>query len=321
VDWPELLEGRRRPAVMAILNVTPDSFSDGGRYADPERALAHGLRMAEAGADFLDVGGESTRPSGYGMAQPVAEAEEIRRTAPVIERLARRLRVPISIDTRKAAVARAAIEAGASIVNDVSALGFDPQMAPAAAGAGAAVVLMHMRGNDPRTMQDDVRYGDPLRDILESLQEAARRASRAGIGAGRIAVDPGLGFGKSPGHSLYLTARIGAFRSLGYPVVLGASRKAFVRVFSGLPEGVPVSARLAGSLACAAAAVQGGASVVRVHDAAETVAFLDFGRRTGDWDGAAREAGADGTAFERMRRALADAGAPGAPARMPEWGR
>jgi dihydropteroate synthase len=263
---------------MGIVNVTPDSFSDGGQFLAPGPAVEHGLRLASEGAAILDIGGESTRPPRYGAADEVPESEEIRRVVPVIEQLIRKVAIPISIDTRKAAVARAALDAGASIINDVTAMRHDREMAPLAASRGAAVVLMHMRGTDPRTMQRDLHYDDLLGEVRTSLAEAASGALRAGIARDRIAIDPGLGFSKNAGQSLAVLAGIASFRSLGFPLVVGASRKNFVRVFCGAPEGAPPSELLPGSLACAAFAGRGGASIVRAHDVAATAAFLSMSR-------------------------------------------
>jgi len=266
------------PAVMGVLNVTPDSFSDGGLYLDKERAVERGLQMFEEGAAIVDVGGESTRPATYGQAREVSESEEIGRAVPVIEALRKATDRPLSIDTRRAAVAHAALAAGADLVNDVSALRHDPAMIAAVAEAGAGLLLMHMKGADPRTMQDDVAYAHPLADIAAALAEAAERALAAGVPTDRIAVDPGLGFGKSVGGNLLLLRYLSAFRALGFPVAVGASRKAFVRRFSGVSEGASAAERLPGSLAAAGAAAQNGAAIVRVHDVVETVRFLAMRR-------------------------------------------
>ncbi|HEY7369618.1 MAG TPA: dihydropteroate synthase [Thermoanaerobaculia bacterium] len=263
-----------RPAVMGVVNVTPDSFSDGGLYADPARATERALELLEQGADLVDIGGESTRPAGYGPAQEVPAAEEISRVVPVIEAVRAKSDSPISVDTRKASVAREALGAGADIVNDVSGLRYDRELASTAAAAGAAVILMHMRGLDPRTMQNDVAYDHPVADIARELAQATDRAREAGIGPESIAVDPGLGFGKSPEGNLILLRHLAALRSLGLPVAVGASRKAFVRRFSGVGDDASASDRLPGSLAGVAAAVAAGASIVRVHDVEETVRFL-----------------------------------------------
>ena len=304
VDWPSFLAGRALPAVMGIVNVTPDSFSDGGRFLSPDAAVDHAMRLADEGADLLDVGGESTRPPAYGLAEPVDASEEIHRVLPVIERLASAVSLPISVDTRKAVVARAALHAGASIVNDVTALGDDPEMADVVAGAGAAVILMHMRGTDPRTMQDDLSDGDILGEIAESLSAAASRAIFAGVPAPRIAIDPGLGFGKAAEQNLLLVARLSTLRTLGFPVILGASRKGFVARYSGIPTETPPAERLAGSLACVEAARQQGAAVVRVHDVGATVRFLRALQSGEDGSAAASAAGALSEAYARMRDAV-----------------
>lgn len=250
---------------MGILNVTPDSFSDGGRYLGVGAAVARGIAMAEQGADLLDVGGESTRPG----APAVPLEEELARVVPVIGALSRRVRIPISVDTSKAAVAEQAIGAGASIINDVTALRGDPGMARCAAASRAGVILMHMRGT-PRTMQRAPRYGNAVEEIGAFLLEAAARAERSGVDRRRILIDPGLGFGKTLTHNLQLLARLHALVAKGYPVVLGASRKSFIgRVLDAGTED-----RLAGSLACASVAAEAGVHVVRVHDVRETVQLL-----------------------------------------------
>ena len=251
-----------RPRVMGILNVTPDSFSDGGRFLDPAAALAQARAMAEA-ADVLDIGGESTRPG----AAEVAVAEEVARTAPVIAALrAGGVTVPISVDTRKAAVAQAALAAGAGIVNDVAAMGFDPEMASVVAGAGAPVILMHSVGT-PATMQDDPRYEDVLLDVYDFLKARIAEAEVAGIARDRIMVDPGIGFGKTAEHNLALVRRLSLFHALGVPVLLGVSRKRFIGTIGREPL---AERRVAGSLAVALAGVAQGAQVLRVHDVAET---------------------------------------------------
>jgi dihydropteroate synthase len=281
------------PVVMGVINVTPDSFSDGGVHADAGRAAAAALAMLEAGAAIVDVGGESTRPSHYGAAREVPADEEIARVVPVIAAIRSRTDAPVSVDTRKAAVAREALAAGADLVNDVSALRFDPEMAATLAAAGAGAILMHMKGLDPRSMQDDVSYGHPLEDIAGHLEDAASRAVAAGVPAGSVAVDPGLGFGKSPEHNLLLLRHLRAFASLGLPIAVGASRKGFVRRFSGIGEDAPMADRLPGSLAALAAASAGGASILRVHDVPESARFLRFaGAVTRSGPGAARPAGA-----------------------------
>jgi dihydropteroate synthase len=255
----------RAPLVMGILNVTPDSFSDGGVHFDHPKAVHAALQMEADGAAIVDVGGESTRPG----ADAVSEAEELARVVPVIEQIRRRSAVPISIDTRKAAVAEAAIAAGASMINDVSALRHDPAMPTLAARTGVPVVLMHMRG-EPATMQQFARYGDVTGEVLRELGGFIDAALAAGIEREKILIDPGIGFAKELEHNLELLARCGELRALG-PVVIGASRKAFIGRLTGQPGGPP---RMVGSLAAVEAAFRGGAAVVRVHDVRETVDFL-----------------------------------------------
>lgn len=253
---------RSRTAVMGILNVTPDSFSDGGRYADVEAAVARGVEMAGQGAGIVDVGGESTRPG----AAPVSAAEELERVAPVIRELRRRVDVPISIDTYKEEVARGALAAGADMVNDVSALRFDPAMVGLVAREGVPVVLMHMKGR-PRTMQIAPRYRDVVGEVAAFLRERVAFAVGSGVAAERIVVDPGIGFGKDLDHNLTLLRSLGTLASLGRPVLVGLSRKAFL---GRLQETAGRESRLAGSLAGASAAVLAGAHMVRVHDVLET---------------------------------------------------
>jgi len=245
------------PFLMGVVNATPDSFSDGGRFLDAEAAVAHALRLAGEGADLVDVGGESTRPG----AAAVPAEEEIRRVVPVIERLrARGLSIPISIDTSKAAVARAALRAGADLVNDVRALA-DPDLARAVAEAGAPVVLMHMRGT-PADMAERAHYRDVAAEVADELAGSMERAEKAGVSRDRILLDPGIGFAKTAEQSLELLARLGELRALGRPLVVGPSRKSFI----GKVTGAPVEARLPGTLAAVAAVVLAGAEVVRVHD-------------------------------------------------------
>ncbi len=255
-----------RPRVMGILNVTPDSFSDGGRHAGIEAALAHGKAMVAAGADIIDIGGESTRPG----ARAVPPGEEISRIEPVVRALAACCPVPISIDTRKAAVARAALAAGAGMVNDVSALGFDRQLPGVVARSGVPVCLMHARGR-PETMQEDPRYEDVLLDVHDALAARIAAAEAAGIERARLIVDPGIGFGKTLEHNLALLRGIALFHTLGCPILLGASRKRFIGSLSGEP--LPAR-RLPGSLAVALAAIAKGVQIVRVHDVAETRAAV-----------------------------------------------
>lgn len=243
--------------LMGVINVTPDSFSDGGRFLDPEQAVAHGLRLAKEGAGILDVGGESTRPG----ADAVSAEQELARVLPVIEGLRRAdPNVRISIDTSKATVARAALRAGASMVNDVTALA-DPAMASAVLEAGANCCLMHMLGN-PRTMQADPRYDDVVADVRAFLAERLRSAIDAGIPEENILLDPGIGFGKTVDHNLELLARLEEIVSLGRPVVIGTSRKSFL----GRLTGRAVDDRLAGTIATSVMAYERGASVLRVHD-------------------------------------------------------
>ncbi len=263
-----LHDGRviRFPAVMGVVNVTPDSFSDGGLYLQPERAVQHALELEAQGADIIDLGGESTRPVG---AREVPLAEELARVVPVLEGLEGRLRIPLSIDTRKAAVAQAALEAGAAIINDVSALGADPAMAPLAASRRCAVVLMHMRGG-PADHMKYAHYCDVVREVAAFLSARARAALSAGIARSRIILDPGLGFAKQPRDSLRLLSALPRLCALGYPILIGASRKGFVRVTAGAS---PPALEYA-SAAASAIAVVSGAAIVRVHDVAATVAAV-----------------------------------------------
>ncbi len=246
---------------MGVLNVTPDSFSDGGQFLEPWAAVAHGRRLAEEGADMIDVGGESTRPG----AEPVAEAEELRRVLPVIERLSEQIGVPLSIDTSKAAVAREAIARGASFLNDVTALSGDPGMAAVVADSGVDVCLMHMKGR-PRTMQQDPRYEDVVSEVVSFLEQRLELATGSGIAEQRIWLDPGIGFGKSLEHNLELLRRLDEIVALGRPVLVGASRKRFIGALTGRPE----HQRLGGSLAAALIAMERGAAMLRVHDVGAT---------------------------------------------------
>ncbi|MDY6922587.1 MAG: dihydropteroate synthase [Pseudomonadota bacterium] len=255
------------PRVMGIVNVTPDSFSDGGRLASVEAAVAHGLRLAEQGADLLDIGGESTRPG----ADPVDAAEEIARVVPVIEGLRARWPGPISIDTMKPGVARAAVAAGATMWNDVAALGHTADAMDVAAGLNCDVVLMHMRG-EPRTMQAAPRYDDVVAEVADWLLARAEAAMAAGVSRERIWLDPGLGFGKTAAHNLALTARLERLTQTGFPVVYGASRKRTIQSID--PSATDPADRLGGSLALALEAARRGAAVVRVHDVRETVQAL-----------------------------------------------
>ena len=244
---------------MGILNVTPDSFSDGGLWVHPERALEHARRMVAAGADILDIGGESTRPG----AQPVSSAQEQARVLPVIRQCRGELSIPVSVDTRKAEVAEAALEAGAEIINDVSALG-DPQMTAVVREAGAGLVLMHMRGT-PQTMQLEPRYQDVVGEVVNELGEALERARQGGIAEEQIVVDPGIGFGKTAEHNLQLIAGLDRLRVLRRPLLLGPSRKRFLGTLLG--EAPPEERDVATAAVCVAALLS-GARIFRVHDVA-----------------------------------------------------
>ena len=261
---PQYLEGRScrilldRPRIMGILNVTPDSFSDGGRYATRECALDRARELAAEGADLIDIGGESTRP-GSG---PVSVQEETDRVAPVIELIRREMDLPLSVDTTKGAVALAAVEAGADFINDVSGLRFDPQMAAAASDCGAGLFLMHTRGR-PAEMQRDTSYRDLVGEVMVYLKEGMDKALAAGVPEAKLAVDPGIGFGKSQAGNLEILRRLREFQSLGRPILLGTSRKGFIGqiVDQPLPD-----QRLYGTLATVALGVEGGAGFFRVHD-------------------------------------------------------
>jgi dihydropteroate synthase len=251
-----------RPLVMGILNVTPDSFADGGRYADTDQAVARALQMAQDGAAILDIGGESTRPG----AEPVSTEEELHRVLPVVQALSRLTPALLSVDTRKARVAEQALLAGAHIVNDISALRHDPRMAEVARAAGAGVILMHMQG-EPRTMQDHPQYTDVVREVAAFLDVRLQEAERRGLTAQALAVDPGIGFGKTAQHNLRLLTHLPAIGRLGRPVVVGLSRKRFI----GAVTGRPVQDRLPGSLAALCWCCVRGAQIVRVHDVRESV--------------------------------------------------
>lgn len=276
-EWRLPLPGGRalilgaRPLVMGVVNVTPDSFSDGGRHLEPAAASDHALRLLEEGADLLDLGAESTRPGGgiYGAgARPVSAEEERRRLIPVLRRLRSQTGAPLSVDTRKASVAREALDEGADLVNDVSSLG-DPEMAPLVASRRAPIVLMHSRG-ELSSMQRGIQFRDVVGEVRQELEGALTAAVSRGISRELILVDPGIGFGKTPAQNLTLLARLDALRALDRPILIGASRKSFI----GHLTGQPAAERLAGSLAAAGWACLGGAQVLRVHDVAETVRFL-----------------------------------------------
>ena len=254
-----LRDPRRRTLVMGVLNVTPDSFSDGGRFAARDAAVAHALEIVEAGADLIDIGGESTRPG----SRPVPPDEQVRRVVPVIEDVVRRAApVTLSIDTTRAPVAQAALEAGAALVNDISAGRDDAGMLPLVARRGVPIVLMHMQGT-PATMQDNPTYSDVTRETVDFLRERAAAAEGAGVAPHRILVDPGIGFGKTMAHNLELIRRQGELGALGRPVVIGTSRKGFIGRITNEPE---PSRRLFGTAASVAWSVANGAAVVRVHD-------------------------------------------------------
>jgi dihydropteroate synthase len=259
------------PVVMGVVNVTPDSFTDGGRYLEPAAAVAHAERLVAEGAAIIDVGGESTRPG----AMPVALESELRRVIPVVERMAAAVEVPISVDTRKPAVMRRAIAAGASMINDVSAL-TAPGAREAVAGSGVAVCLMHMQG-DPRTMQNEPRYADVLTEVREFLRGRVAACLEAGIARSRLVVDPGFGFGKTLAHNLELLRGLPAIAGDGVPVMAGLSRKRMIGALTGRGEGE----RLAGSLALAVIAVMRGARIVRAHDVRETVDALKIAAAVG----------------------------------------
>ena len=251
-----------RPRIMGIVNVTPDSFSDGGRLGTVEAAVARGLALGEEGADILDVGGESTRPG----SDAIGTDEEIRRVIPVIERLRAKTDLLISVDTRKPEVMRAAHQAGADLVNDVSALMFDRASLETAAELGLPVILMHAQG-DPKTMQQAPHYGDVLLEVFDHLEARIEACIRAGIGREKLIVDPGLGFGKTFAHNLALMSGLTLFHALGVPLLLGASRKSFIGKLSGVDE---PSLRMAGSVAAALHGVSQGAQLLRVHDVEAT---------------------------------------------------
>lgn len=265
-----------RPLVMGIVNVTPDSFSDGGKFLNPSAAIEQGLKLVEQGADLLDVGGESTRP----YAQPVAAAAELERVLPVVAELARQTRVPISIDTTKAAVAEAALQAGAEIINDISALAFDPAMAPLAAELQAGVCIMHMLGT-PQTMQDAPTYNDVVGDVYEYLAARVKLLLAAGIDRERICLDPGIGFGKTHQHNLTLLAHCSQFHQLGFPLLVGHSRKGFISKVLGDRD----ADRLAGTIGTALSLARQGVQIIRVHDVGPVLQALKLFEATGGIDG------------------------------------
>lgn len=274
LKWADhLLDLDTRACVMGVLNVTPDSFSEQGRFFDFHKAVEHGEFMAHAGADLIDIGGESTRP----YSRRISAQEEMDRVVPVVEALSRRIHVPLSVDTYKARVAEEALKAGASVINDISAFRFDAGMAEVAARAGCPVVLMHMQGT-PENMQDRPRYDDVVGDVIDFLRDAKERAVSAGIRKDLILVDPGIGFGKTFNDNLTIIRRLPELRVLGCPLLIGTSNKAFI----GKILGKASHERGVGTMATVAAAVMNGAHVVRVHDvgpAVETVRVIDAIRK------------------------------------------
>jgi len=262
----------RRPIIMGVVNVTPDSFSDGGEFLDADAAIAHGVAITAEGAEILDIGGESTRPG----ADEVPEHEELRRVIPVIERLKQQTSAQLSIDTRKAGVAEAALQAGATIVNDISALTHAPEIAGMIASAGAGCCLMHMLG-EPRTMQKDPRYDDVVDDVKTFLEQRLKFATDEGIPEDRVWLDPGIGFGKTIEHNLELLRRLDEIVAIGRPVVIGTSRKSFLGKLVG---GRPEKERLPGTIATNVIAWERGATVFRVHDVAPLVDALTVAAAT-----------------------------------------
>jgi dihydropteroate synthase len=267
------LELGDRTCVMGVVNVTPDSFSDGGKFFSNQTAISHGKKMAEDGADIIDIGGESTRP----FSDEVTAAEEMRRVIPVIEELAASISVPISIDTTKAEVARHAIEAGATIINDISALRLDPEMPKVAAQSGVPVILMHMLGT-PKTMQVSPTYDDVVAEIKNFLDQSIRQAVNYGIAREKIIIDPGIGFGKSFDHNLTLIQRLSEFHALDAPILVGPSRKSFIRNILKDESSKDIRPDLpiveTGTQAVISAAILNGAHIVRVHDVANTCATV-----------------------------------------------
>ena len=274
LNWADYnLELGPHTHIMGVVNVTPDSFSDGGNFFDSDTAVAQGEKLAADGAHIIDIGGESTRP----FSDPVAEDEEIRRVVPVIQKLAQRVSIPISIDTMKSGVARRAIEAGAAMINDVSALRFDPRLAEVAVEHDTPLILMHMLG-EPKTMQVSPEYDDLIAEISGFLKNAVQRAQEAGISNSKIIIDPGIGFGKTVTHNLLLLKHLPAFQSLDLPILIGSSRKMFIRKLlkdehvDDIPADLPMVET--GTQATVAAAVFNGAHIVRVHDVANTVSTV-----------------------------------------------
>jgi dihydropteroate synthase len=256
-----------RTLIMGILNVTPDSFSDGGKYDQPKAAIEHALAMEQAGADLIDLGGESTRP---GSDEPSA-SEELNRILPVLEGLRGKLKIPISVDTRRSAIAELAICAGSQIINDVSGLKSDPRIAEVAAKHGVPLILMHMRG-EPRTMQKGPFARDVMKDVTQGLRDSAAKARKAGVAMSQIILDPGIGFGKSPSQNYELVQKLPRLAELGYPLLVGTSRKGFLgATLARDGKHAPPDERLWGTAATVTASILGGAHIVRVHDVAEMV--------------------------------------------------
>lgn len=270
----EALTWSNRPLLMGILNVTPDSFSDGGRSFTPDLAVEHGLKLAESGADLLDLGAESTRPG----AAPVPLDEELRRLMPVVEQLANRVQVPLSIDTYKAEVARQALAAGAKIVNDISGLQFDPEMAAVVAQTGAGIVCMHIQGT-PQTMQIAPRYDNVVAEIVAYFRDRLRWMEQQGISSEQVVFDPGIGFGKSAEHNLEILSHIADFRAVGRPVLIGHSRKGFLKRILGRP----VDERQSGTLGVSIALAEQGVEILRVHDVAATRDALAAWKSVREW--------------------------------------
>ncbi len=260
------MELGERTAVMGILNVTPDSFSDGGRYFDPEQAIARGREIEQEGADILDIGGESTRPG----SDPIPDDEELRRVLPVIEALARVLKIPISIDTYRAKVAEKALEAGAQAVNDISGLRFDDNMAATVRKAGAGLILMHSRGSR-ETLHKQPRMDDPVKDVFDGLASSVYIARAAGVPESAIAIDPGIGFGKAAAESLKVLKSLNEFSKLRYPLLVGTSRKSFIRSLTQERS----EAHVWGTAATVVAAIMKGVHIVRVHDVRQTRVLAD----------------------------------------------
>ena len=274
LEWGKhRLDFGKRTCIMGVLNITPDSFSDGGKFFSLDVAVAQGYKLFEDGADILDIGGESTRP----FSDPVSEEEEIRRVVPVIEKLSKRIPIPISIDTTKAGVAEQAIKAGASMINDVSSLRFDPKMASIAVDYAVPVILMHMLGN-PKTMQIEPTYDDLIGEIKAFFENAIGQAENKGVSRSKIIIDPGIGFGKTVGHNLLLIQRLHEFKTLKVPIMIGTSRKAFIRKLLKNNTGEEINADAAivesGTQASVAAAILNGAHLVRVHNVANTLATV-----------------------------------------------